>query len=137
MDELNYGITGTLVAKAGLNQTDEKDFLSRAHFIDKADVAIVFGGTNDYFRSDSSIYGYGEQYFEFAVRRIAEQVKEKGSKKTTLFVTPYPHNGIGNFFGGSYRKESNRHDMSERNYNGHTLKDYVDIISTICEKNDI
>ena len=49
MKELNYGITGTLVAKAGLNEMDERDFLSRSSLIDSADVAIVFGGTNDYF----------------------------------------------------------------------------------------
>ena len=137
MDELNYGITGTLVAKAGLNQTDGKDFLSRAHLIDDADVAIVFGGTNDYFWSDRPIHGYGEQYFEFAVRKLAKQVKEKRLGKTTLFVTPYPHNGIGNFYGGSYWQESNRHDTNEKNYNGHTLKQYVDIIATVCEENDI
>lgn len=137
MEELNYGITGTLVAKAGLNQTDEKDFLSRAHLIDAADVAIVFGGTNDYFWSDRPIYGCGDQYFESAVRKLAERAKEKRSGKITLFVTPYPHNGIGNFCGGSYWKESNRHDTSEKNYNGHKLKDYVDVIVEICEKNDI
>jgi lysophospholipase L1-like esterase len=137
MDELNYGITGTLVAKAGLNQTDGKDFLSRAHLIDDADVAIVFGGTNDYFWSDRTIYGCGEQYFAFAVRKLAEQAKEKRSGKMTLFVTPYPHNGIGNFSGGSDWKDSSRHDTSEMNYNGHTLKDYVDVIARICEEKDI
>lgn len=137
MDELNYGITGTLVAKAGLNQTDEKDFLSRAYLINDADVAIVFGGTNDYFWSDRPIYGHGEQYFEFAIRKLAEQVKEKRNGKITLFVTPYPHNGIGNFFGGCDWKSSTRHDTSEKNYNEHTLKDYVDVITMICGENDI
>ena len=98
MMELNFGITGTLVAKAGLNQRDEKDFLSRAHLIDDADVAVIFGGTNDYFWSDRSIYGYTEQHFESAVRTLVQRVIEKRQGKITLFVTPYPHNGIGNVY---------------------------------------
>ena len=137
MEELNYGITGTLVAKAGLNKTDEKDFLSRAHLIDEPDVAIIFGGTNDYFWSDKPIYGCGDEYFESAVIKLAERVREKRKGKITLFVTPYPHNGIGNFYGGSYWKESSRHDTSEKNYNGHTLKEYVDVTVKICKENDI
>ena len=137
MEELNYGITGTLVAKAGLNQTDEKDFVSRAYLIDNADVAVVFGGTNDYFWSDKPIHGCGDEYFESAVRTLAERVKEKRKAKVTLFVTPYPHNGIGNFCGGSDWKEACRHDTSEKNYNGHTLKEYVDVTVKICKENDI
>ena len=137
MEELNYGITGTLVAKAGLNKGGEKDYLSRAHLIDDADVAIIFGGTNDYFWSDMPIYGEGEQYFEFAVKKLIERVKEKRNGKITLFVTPYPHNGVGNFAGGSYWKESNRHDTDQKNYNGHTLKEYSDVITALCKKNGI
>ena len=137
MEELNYGITGTLIAKAGLNQTNGKDFLSRAHLIDDADVAIVFGGTNDYFWSDHPIYGFGDQYFESAIRKLVERIKEKRTGRITLFVTPYPHSGVGNFYGGSHWKESNRHDTSEKNYNGHILKDYVDVITDICKKNSI
>jgi lysophospholipase L1-like esterase len=137
MEELNYGITGTLVAKTGLNQADGKDFLSRVPLVDNADVAVVFGGTNDYFWSDRPIYGCGDQHFESAVRKLAERVKEKRKGKITLFVTPYPHNGIGNFCGGSSWKDSSRHDTSEKNYNEHTLKEYVDTIVKICNENGI
>ena len=137
MEELNYGITGTLVAKAGLNQTDGKDFLSRAHLIEDADISIIFGGTNDYFWSDKPIFGDGEQYFESAVRKLTKRIKEKRFGKITLFVTPYPHNGIGNYFGGSDWKDSNRHDTSEKNYNGRTLREYVDVIVAICNENGI
>ena len=137
MEELNYGITGTLVAKAGLNQTDGKDFLSRAHLIDDADISIIFGGTNDYFWSDKPIFGDGEQYFESAVRKLTKRIKEKRFGKITLYVTPYPHNGIGNYFGGSDWKDSNRHDTSEKNYNGRTLREYVDVIVAICNENGI
>lgn len=137
MEELNYGITGTLVAKTSVNLTDEKDFLSRAYLIDDADIAVIFGGTNDYFWSDKPIYGAGERYFESAVRTIAERVKVKRDEKITLFVTPYPHNGIGNFYGGNTWDESNRHDTSEINYNGHTLKEYVDVIVNVCNEQGI
>ena len=47
LEEVNHGITGTLVAKAGLNNDDDKDFVSRIHLVDDADVAVIFGGTND------------------------------------------------------------------------------------------
>ena len=34
MEEQNLGITGTLMAQAGLNRNDKNDFLSRVHLID-------------------------------------------------------------------------------------------------------
>lgn len=137
MTEENYGITGTLVAKAGLNCSDGKDFLSRANLIDNADVAVVFGGTNDYFWSNNTIYGNNESYFDFAIKKIIDRVKDKRKGKVTLFVTPYPHNGIGNFLGGDDWKTSNRHNTSEKNYNGHTLKEYADVIEACCLENGI
>lgn len=137
MEERNYGITGTLVARAGLNRSDEKDFLSRASLIDDADLAVIFGGTNDYFWSDSAIFGSGDQYFADAVDGLAKRVLSKRREGTTLFVTPYPHNGIGNFYGGNGWRDSCRHDTGEKNYHGHTLRDYVDVIEAVCEKNAI
>ena len=137
MKEKNCGITGTLVAKAGLNNEDENDFMSRAHLIDDADVAVVFGGTNDYFWSDKAIYGDLPCNFEYAVRALADRVKEKRKGKLTLFVTPYEHNGIGNFWFGDDWRHSNRHDTSEINFNGHRLRDYAELIEQICFEKDI
>ena len=137
MEEENYGITGTLIAKAGLNSDDKNDFLSRADLITKADVAVVFGGTNDYFWSDKPIYGDDGSYFEHAVKELVDLVKEKRKARITLFVTPYAHNGIGNFKGGRNWQDSNRHDTSEINFNGHTLRDYVNVIENVCAENDI
>jgi lysophospholipase L1-like esterase len=137
MTEENYGITGTLVAKAGLNIADGKDFVSRAHLIDDADIAIVFGGTNDYFWSDKPIYGEGDRYFESAVESLIARVKEKRQGKITLFVTPYSHNGVGNYEGGANWQASSTHDTTEKNYNGHTLVDYVNVIEALCEENGI
>ena len=137
MEERNFGITGTLVAKAGLNRADGKDFLSRVSLIDDADVAVVFGGTNDYFWSDHPIDGRTDGAFSVAVRRLAEHVRDKRAGRLTLFVTPYPHNGIGNFLGGADWRDSNRHDTEARNFNGHTLADYADAIAAVCSEHGI
>ena len=137
MREENYGITGTLVAKAGLNDSDGKDFVSRAHLIDEADVAVVFGGTNDYFWSDKPIYGEGDKYFAYALETIIARIKDKRNGKVTLFVTPYRHNGIGNYLGGEGFRVSSRHDTDAVNYNGHTIEDYVKAITDVCEKHGI
>ena len=138
MEEENYGITGTLVAKAGLNTDDGKDFLTRASLIDGADVAVVFGGTNDYFWSDKPIYGEGDCFFATALKKIIDRVKEKREGKITLFVTPYPHEGIGNYLGGEHwRTNKSRHLTSEKNFNGQTLKDYVDVTERLCAENGI
>ena len=64
-------------------------------------------------------------------------MKDKRSDKITLFVTPYPHNGIGNFWGGSFWKDSGRHDTTEKNYNGHILKEYANVIEKISDENGI
>ena len=137
MTEQNYGISGTLVAKAGTNKSDGNDFLSRAHLIDNADVAVVFGGTNDYFWSDKSIFGDDNSYFEPALKELVERVKKKRKGKITLFVTPYPHNGRGNFLGGEHWRQANCHDTSEKNFNGHSLSDYVNAIETVCDENNV
>ena len=134
MTEENYGITGTLIAKAGLNQTDEKDFVSRISLIDSADIAVIFGGTNDYFWSDKEIEGDDDRYFSHALKTIIEHVKAVRGDKITLFVTPYNHNGIGNFLGGEWWRDSSRHDTDAKNFNGHILSDYVEAITNACEK---
>lgn len=133
-EEKNFGITGTLVAKARLNASDGKDFLSRLNFIDTADVAVIFGGTNDYFWSDKPIYGNGDGYFSCAIESICKYIINNRTDKTTLVVTPYPHNGIGNYMGGKSWNDANRHDTSAVNFNGHTLSDYCDVIQSTCIK---
>lgn len=134
--EENHGITGTLIAKAGLNRTDGKDFVSRLRLIDDADIAVIFGGTNDYFWSDRPIMPpAGEcapEYFFCALHNICRRIKEVRGDKPTLFVTPYPHHGIGNFRGGEHFKDKSEHDTSEINFNGHVISDYVDAINKVC-----
>lgn len=127
--EENYGITGTLVARAGLNRNDDKAFLDRLSLIESADVAVIFGGTNDYFWSDEKIDG-----FVAAMREIGEFIRTKRAGKKTLLVTPYPHHGIGNFWGGEKWNTSSEHDTDAVNFNGHILRDYVDAIEAAAKE---
>lgn len=137
MTEKNYGITGTLIAKAGLNRDNDHAFVTRISLIDNADIAVVFGGTNDYFWSDAPIKGEDDSYFSHALETIVDHIKTHRKGKLTLFVTPYPHNGIGNFDGGEHWCDASRHNTEERNRNGHVLRDYVDEIARICIRNEI
>ena len=133
--EENYGITGTLVARAGLNSTNGKDYVSRLSLIDSADIAVVFGGTNDYFWSDMPIRGgEGECYFANAAETICRYINRVRAGKITLMVTPYPHNGVGNYLGGESWKASSRHDTDARNFCGHTLPEYAATIEEACLK---
>jgi lysophospholipase L1-like esterase len=137
-NEINHGITGTLMAQASMNRNDGKDFVHRLPLIHDADVAVIFGGTNDYFWSDRPIYPpksletrekeVSLDYFSNALKAICDDCNEKRHGKLTLFVTPYPHHGTGNYFGGATWNTSSKHDTSERNFNGHVLQDYVDEI---------
>lgn len=136
-EEENYGITGTLVARAGLNRNNGDAFVSRIQLIDKADIAVVFGGTNDYFWSDAPINGDDDGYFAFALKAMTDHIKKERADKLTLFVTPYPHNGVGNFYGGESFKASSRHDTDTRNFNGHVLLDYVKTMKAVCAESGI
>ena len=133
--EENFGITGTLIAQAGLNRTNGKDFVSRLPLIEKADIALVFGGTNDYFWSDLPIDGEAnDAYFAHAVESICRYIQNNRAGKITLMVTPYPHNGVGNFRGGETWKTASRHDTDARNYCGHTLAEYAAVMEEICQR---
>ena len=103
--------------------------------IDDADIAVVFGGTNDYFWSDMPIDGASYEYFSCALETMIAHIKKHRNDKITLFVTPYPHNGIGNYFGAENWKSSSRHDTDTMNFNGHVLLDYVNAIESACAKN--
>ena len=130
--EENYGITGTLMARAGLNRTDGRDFVSRLHLIDQADIAVIFGGTNDYFWSDTPICGGDDRYFAHAFETVCTYIRRVRAGKLTLIVTPYPHNGVGNFRGGETWRTASRHDTDAINYCGHTLTDYASVMEEIA-----
>lgn len=133
--EENYGITGTLIAKAGLNRTDGKDFVSRLRLIDDANIAVIFGGTNDYFWSDAPICGEAtDVFFAHAMETVCAYIGRVRAGKLTLVVTPYPHNGVGNFLGGETWRTSSRHDTDAVNFCGHTLSEYAAVMEEICLK---
>ena len=139
--EINHGITGTLVAKAGMNRTDSNAYIDRISCVKGGDFIVIFGGTNDYFWSDRPICPPdGEQgidYFSCSVDQILQYCCDIGAQARTLIVTPYPHNGIGNYQGGSSYDTSCRHDTCDVNFNGHTLSDYVAVLETACARKHI
>lgn len=139
--EVNLGITGTLVARAGLSASDGTAYVDRYPQMEGADYAVVFGGTNDYFWSDTPISGCrnenivgrdGDAYFVNAVRTLCRGLLAMFPKERILFLTPYHHHGIGNYSGGSYWRDSSEHDTDRVNFVGHTLSDYADVLCEVC-----
>ena len=94
-EECNYGITGTLMARAGLSKSDGTSFLDRYEAMEDADLAVVFGATNDYFWSDMPIFpdtpdaSEDDGYFANAVRRLCRGMREKYPGIPTVFILPY------------------------------------------------
>ena len=140
-EEINLGITGTLVARAGMNREDAKSFLDRLPLIKGADVAVIFGGTNDYFWSDRPIFppegDTGEDYFYTAADTICRACRERYGDIRVGIVTPYPHHGVGNYKDGPSHTASSEHDTGEKNFNGHVLEDYVKTWVALGAKYDI
>ena len=54
--EMNYGITGTLIAKTGMSLSNGTSFVERYSAMEDGDIVVVFGGRNDYFWSDVQFY---------------------------------------------------------------------------------
>ena len=134
-EEINCGITGTLVARAGLSRDNGTSYIDRIAGTGGADCLVVFGGTNDYFWSDTPIDGDTPAHFRHAVRELIEacRVLFHGDFRRVLFLTPYSHHGIGNFSGGSAWNASSEHDTTSVNWVGHVMADYADAIVTECE----
>ena len=134
-EEVNLGITGTLVARAGLSAMDGTAFVDRVGQIAGADCAVIFGGTNDYFWSDAPIKNPGGdpdlRYFADAAAFLADTAASLVSR--VLFVTPYEHHGIGNFAGGDHFRHSSEHDTTAVNFVGHTLRQYAEILRETAE----
>ncbi len=140
-EECNYGIPGTLVARAGMSTQNGTAFVDRYPLLRGTDLAVIFGGTNDYFWTDTPIAPATPcadvRYFTEALVAILDGVREFLPKERILFVTPYPHHGIGNFHGGQAHTESSEHDTDTLNYMGYTLSDYSDAIVAFCTQHDI
>lgn len=142
--EKNFGITGTLMAEAGMNR-GEKNYLSfnqrlRDPEIYKNDVLVIFGGTNDYFWTDTPIYPGpdaacpGVDYFSVTLDEMCKFIVANRDHEKTLFVTPYPHKGRGNYLGGADYNTANEHETHNKNFTGHTIADYCACIADTCKK---
>ena len=133
--EINYGATGTLMARAGISTADGSSFIDRYPMMEDGDLVIVFGGTNDYFWTDAPISGdvcEDDRYFENAVHHLCSGLKEKYAGKPIVFILPYKMRGIGNYFGGENSLAHNGHNTDQKNYVGHTLIEYVNMQKSIC-----
>ena len=139
-EEINHGICGTLVARAGLSRDNGTSYIDRIGSISGADRLVIFGGTNDYFWSDTPIEGDTPSHFRRAVRELIESCRvlfPDDFRSRVLFVTPYSHHGTGNFAGGEIWNTSSEHDTTTVNWVGHTLADYADVIVTECRLADV
>lgn len=138
--ENNYGITGTLIAKAGPSRSDGSSFLDRySAMTDNGDLIVVFGGVNDYFWSDEPITGdiWDDRYFSCAVRHLCGGLKEKYPGSPIVFLLPYRQRGIGNFASGADGKEHSFHNTDTENFVGCTMEAYVLVLEQICRENGI
>lgn len=139
-EEVNYGITGTLVAKAGPSESNGTAFLDRYETMEDGDFVVVFGGTNDYFWSDTDIYGEDTEdnkYFANAVKNLCVGLREKYPGKPIVFIVPYQQRGIGNYSGCANYLESSFHLSDMENITGNALKQYADTLCKVCAENDV
>ena len=140
--EKNLGICGTLMARANMNRLpDDRSFVERVDLMKGSDCGIIFGGTNDYFWTDSLLEAPENSretdslvYFRPAVSYIFDRAVEMFGAKKTLVITPYSHHGWGNFRHGENANTPRFHDTDAPNYCGYCLEDYCDVLKEEAEK---
>lgn len=148
--EVNLGITGTLIARAGLSRDNRSSFVDRVGGLEGCDYAVIFGGTNDYFWSDAPIYPPadvsgehfdGDKYFAndeyFATAAdtvVREAARLVGGIDRLLVLTPYRHHGTGNYKGGKHFRDSSAHPTDTENFNGFTISDYSEALREVCRR---
>lgn len=124
---VGYGIGGTRFAK----QFDADDyerlgnFCTRAHNMeDKADIIVVFGGTNDFGHGDAPFGKIGDktpETFCGAVDNVINTLINKYPDALIVFMTP------------AHRLNESGFLLNERGLRReHDLAEYVDAIITIC-----
>lgn len=116
----NYGIGGTRFAKQRTPSADpqwDEDFCSRADAMDdKADIIVVFGGSNDYGHGDAPIGAFTDRTsdtFYGACHVLMDKLLNKYPGKPIVFLTPL-------------------HREDEEKPNGEQLVQYVDIIKEVA-----
>ena len=116
---VNYGIGGTTIAKRKklLGNEYDKDFIGRvSEMRDKADVVLVFGGTNDYGHGDVPIGKASdetEDTFCGCVNILTKSLQAKYPLTKIVFITPLQRVGQDNPFGEGGRKSIPYGTLSE------------------------
>lgn len=127
----NYGVGGTRIAKnknVSKHTVWDYDFLTRASLMPRrADLIIVFGGTNDFGHGDAaigSINSRSSYTFCGAVNNLISYLSGKYGKEKIIFFTPL-----------------HRHDENAEKNNYKTLDIplfvYVEKIAEICKKRNV
>ena len=124
----NYGIGGTRIARQtepSFNTKFDLTFELRSTTMDKnAELIVVFGGTNDYGHGDApfgTLEDTTDATFCGAVESLIKSLKTNFPESKLVFMTPL--------------HRENEDVPSEPD--GKILKDYVDAILTICERNNV
>lgn len=128
--ELNHGICGTLMARAGMSRENGTSFMDRYRLMPEGDFVVVFGGTNDYFWSDEPVFSPGtedDRYFSCAVRHLCAGLKGQYPGKPIVFILPYRMRGVGKTPRSTDANPSSFHCSDEKNFVGRTLADYVNL----------
>ena len=133
-EEINYGITGTQIARAGLSAEDGTSFIDRYRLMEDGDMVVVFGSTNDYFWTDTppvSDSSDDDRFFSNAARHLGRGLKERYPGIPIIFILPYQMKGIGKIRASADGKPV-MHDTDQPNQVGCPLSDYVEILKQIC-----
>ena len=91
---VNYGIGGTRIARQTVktNERWDSDFVGRADKMqDKADVIVVFGGTNDFGHGDAKIGTFDSRdvyTFTGALHVLCEKLITRYPDAVIVFLTP-------------------------------------------------
>jgi lysophospholipase L1-like esterase len=139
-EELNYGTTGTLIARAGVSIPNGRAFIDRYEEMADGDLVVVFGCSNDYWWSDMGIGDKNSTdvaYYHCALRTLCQGLKDKYGDTPIMFVIPYQQRGYGNFYGGKDFMDARPHDTNSLNYLGNPFRPYCDLVREICARYDI
>ena len=134
IETLNYGISGTRIAKQMEKSEDpsyDKDFIDRVDQIDKnCSFVFVFGGTNDYghgFAPIGDALGEDLDPYNFcgAVRLLISKIENRFGKGKMCFILPLRRFGDENICGEGKKPARG------------TLENYVEMIKYIATKHGI
>lgn len=127
VETCNFGVSGTRIArqtKPYLPRTFDYDFQMRAEVMDKdADLAFVFGGTNDYGHGDAEIGSTEDTSpytFYGGLNNLFAELSAIYGKDKICFILPARRFAENDPCGGGRRKPTL------------PLKGYVDIIRSFC-----